>query len=100
MIRPVTAGVPVSAVPPPAPYAGEIRVYPNPATRYIHIGLSPDTDRNSVVYKLYNTSGQMVYRGPGQEETLELSGFPPGIYFLNIEDGTMIRETRKIVITR
>jgi hypothetical protein len=99
MIRPVTAGVPVSAALPP-PYAGEIRVYPNPATRYIHIGLSPDTDRNSVVYKLYNTSGQMVYRGTGQEETIEVSGFPPGIYFLNIEDGTMIRETRRIVITR
>jgi hypothetical protein len=99
MIRPVVAGVPVT-VTPPAPYTGDIKVYPNPATRYIHIGLPPEIDRNTVVYKLYNTTGQIVYRGTGQEEALEVSGFPPGIYFLNIEAGSLIRETRRIVITR
>ncbi len=100
MIRPVTGGSPVTSVPRKPAAEEMIRVYPNPATRFIHIELPPEIDGSSVTYKLYNRTGQMVYRATGHEQTLELSGLPPGIYFLSIETGNTLRETRKIMITR
>ncbi len=77
-----------------------IKIYPNPAASVLYIDLEPETEPGSVTYKLFNRLGQMVYQGTGYIHSIELSSFPPGIYFLQAQIGTTGIETKKILITQ
>jgi len=99
MIRPVV-GSPLS--PPlfsePVKKRG-LKVYPNPAVDVLYIDLETDVEPASVTYKLYNRLGQLVYNGTGHIQSIDLSSFPPGIYFLRTESRSVDFETKKILIT-
>jgi len=81
------ANTPVSALP-------NIRIFPNPATEFIHI----DTPLHTSV-RLYDTSGRLLYSNENVSitPTISVNKFPAGIYFLELifEEG---RTTKKIVI--
>jgi hypothetical protein len=99
MIRPVV-GNPLFSLPADRQKSKrEIKIYPNPAVNFLYIDLDPDIERNKVRLRLFNRLGQLVYQGTGQEQSIELSSFPPGIYFLKVETGTAVFETKKIIIT-
>jgi hypothetical protein len=75
----------------------KIRVYPNPATDRININIK-DTDNHSKVV-VSNMCGQTIY-GQSLSSTntsIDVSSFPKGIYFVNIENGKN-KETRKIIV--
>lgn len=99
MIRPVV-GSPLSAPVNETPAKSGLKVYPNPAVNYLFIELETETDLNSVVHKLYNRLGQMVYQGTGNEYRIDLSNLPPGIYFLRTETKNSSFKTKKILITQ
>ncbi len=76
-----------------------LKVYPNPVVDVLYIDLETDVDPASVTYKLYNRLGQLVYNGSGLIQSIDLSSFPPGIYFLITESRSVEFETKKILIT-
>ncbi len=100
MIRPVMGSSPVTSVTDNLLDKPSVRVYPNPAARVLYIDAGPGLDRNMVRYKLYNRVGQMVYQGTGHDRSIDLSSFLPGIYFLRVESGSAVLETKKIMITK
>lgn len=55
----------------------EFCIYPNPTDGLIHIS-TPDPHSD---VRIYNTMGKIFYQGSYQK-TLDLSSFPPGLYFL------------------
>ncbi len=60
-------------------------VYPNPANGKLYIrGISEGT-----TYKVYNSTGNVVFDGFGNE--LNTSGFAPGLFILTTENGEQIR---------
>jgi hypothetical protein len=73
------------------PLAGNISVYPNPARNYIIVANSGDQRINSIVFldatgaiaEEFNVNGNL-------SQNLDISGFPPGIYFLRLESQTTI----------
>ncbi|MCD6063005.1 MAG: Secretion system C-terminal sorting domain [Flavipsychrobacter sp.] len=69
------------------------RLYPNPFTET----LSVETPRNAVV-TMYNAVGHPVMHKqiPGGNSELQVSGYPAGIYFINLqdEDGQALYRTR------
>jgi hypothetical protein len=98
MIRPVV-GRPLPHAPVKSYKKGGMNIYPNPAVDILYIDLEPGIERGLVRYKLFNRHGQMVYHGTGNNNSIELSSFPPGIYFLQAGFGSAIIETKKILIT-
>ncbi len=96
MIRPFLGGPPKTAVKEQAKNS-VIKIYPNPAGNILYIDLDADVERNLVKYRLFNPVGQVVYQGNGFEQSIILSAFPPGVYFLHAEIGKRV-ETKKILI--
>jgi len=72
-----------------------IRVYPNPASDKITIGLP--APGKPVKVRLINTLGTMLLQP--DSETMDVSGLPNGIYFLNIKTGTA-EVNKKVIICR
>ena len=99
MIRPIV-GKPLPLAPVKSSPKTGLNIYPNPAVNILYIELEPEIERGLVRYKLFNRHGQMVYHGTGHNHSIELSSFPPGIYFLQAEYGSATFETMKILITQ
>ena len=79
--------------------AGDIRVYPNPTSDLLNIGLPVELADQSATIKLFGINGNLVH----QEEihgngTIQFSGLnlASGIYLLRVQTGTLVY-TRKIV---
>lgn len=76
--------------------------YPNPATDYITVYLSPGNS-NNLAMTLQNTTGQILYTQrniqPAIAYTFSLSSLPSGIYFLSLGNDTK-KEIRKIIVSR
>jgi hypothetical protein len=75
-------------------------IYPNPVSdEYLHIYLS-DATENSASVSLYNLAGSRIYAKNTSiqdgETRLDMSGYPNGIYILNIKLSSELR-TYKIV---
>jgi hypothetical protein len=75
------------------------KVVPNPTEAYVYIYMD-DNSLNNVTGKLYDVKGAMLkdigYMQPTIAYTLDLTGYPTGVYFLHVGNGT--KETvRKIV---
>ncbi len=66
------------------------RIFPNPATDYVQLrSLSPNYATSEVSIRMYKTSGQLfesktVPKLPNQPIKLDLSHYPPGVYFFHI----------------
>lgn len=66
----------------------ELKIYPNPANTILFI----KTEDNSLSqYQIYNSIGQMLKQGKLTENSVDVSGLPKGIYFiqLNFKNGQM-----------
>ncbi len=73
-----------------------IKVFPNPASKNIHILLSNSTEANIF---LYNTSGQVVFNTKGSDNvTIGVSNLPAGMYLLMITTNDGHQETYKVKI--
>lgn len=77
-----------------------LNVYPNPATDVLYIDLDGDAGTGIITHKLFNRMGQLVFQGTGNINRIDLSPFPPGIYILQTESGSVEFETKKILITQ
>jgi endonuclease/exonuclease/phosphatase family metal-dependent hydrolase len=69
-----------------------ITVYPNPSSDRIRIEVP---GRNNISdLKLYDSRGVIVYRSEIQEDMLDVSSFPAGIYFLRMstEEGIVVKK--------
>jgi hypothetical protein len=74
-----------------------INIYPNPAGEYIEIRIPENrrvnpTDGKERVIKIYNTMGECVKNltpalSEGEGARIDVSGLPPGLYFVNINNG-------------
>jgi|26BtaG_2_1085354.scaffolds.fasta_scaffold00003_197 surface protein len=70
-------------------------VYPNPTKDLIYInGLE-----GSETIRIFDLNGRLLHSLPAtkQEESLDMTRFARGIYFLNIESENQIRTTKKII---
>lgn len=79
-------------------------IFPNPASDRITLDLS-SSSKELVVIKFYNEMGQLVKQWPGvslalmqQNLSLDVSGFPGGLYLITVQQGTTISE-HKVLIT-
>jgi hypothetical protein len=61
------------------------KLYPNPASDYLHIELQHEAH-----VTIFNTLGELMYQTRTQENTIPVSKFPNGLYFLRVEDGNKI----------
>jgi hypothetical protein len=75
------------------------KVFPVPATNQIHIEIEPNSGKCELF--LFNSSGQELKREiiSSGSETIDLSLFPPGIYFLKLVSQKGY-SAKKILITR
>lgn len=72
-----------------------INFYPNPATDYIHVEANENIKENSFM-DIINLHGQLVERVElsGMKQTVDISAFDPGIYFIragNVTERLVIR---------
>ena len=68
---------------------GAVTVYPNPVVDNANISINADV-QGDVTYKVYSTSGTMMYSEvaattTGAIHTIDMSGYAAGIYYLDIE---------------
>ncbi len=78
----------------------DLKIYPNPAVNVLYIELEPEIEPGSVSYKLFNSVGKLVYQSTGHVHNIDISSFPPGIYYLHTESRSADFNTRKILITQ
>jgi hypothetical protein len=67
-----------------------INVYPNPAKDILHIDLATNSVSPARI-RIYAELGMLVFEKlkPGRNETVDISGFPTGIYFLRIDNNCL-----------
>lgn len=82
----------------------KIDIYPNPTNGIITFKSSSDLSANSgAEIRIENFIGQLLYTKKintnvyGLNETIDLSNYPKGIYFVQINAGSAV-ETRKIIL--
>lgn len=70
-----------------------ISVYPNPVSSWLNIGVSADIE-----VLIYDITGRMIYGG--NEKTINMSQFVPGIYVINISYGRDKRVSSYVKIVK
>ena len=75
----------------------ELKAYPNPANNYLKISIEDGFDKKVENVRIYNLNAQTVYVAEILESEIQVSHFPAGVYFLQINFGTE-RVTKKILI--
>jgi hypothetical protein len=61
---------------------GNIKLWPNPASDFIQITLD-NTENNSIV-KIINTTGNTVFLGRYNNDLIDISNLPVGVYTLQV----------------
>ncbi len=69
--------------------ATEYGIYPNPAGRVLHI-TAPVS--GSIHYRILNNTGSTIFTG--QDKDIDISGLPPGQYFIRLQDETHVHTSR------
>ena len=77
-----------------------VTCYPNPAGDHIRIRLKDESNHAPLVVTLTDLAGRTVFARGIPERTVPLTGIPPGIYFLTVQQGPDRYPAQKIVITR
>ena len=74
-------------------------VYPNPTKDFLYF---PDNCQSEPIdIHLYNSLGQLVLQTKiANKERLNLSSFPPGLYFLAIDDSNNIRTNQRVELVK
>ena len=72
-----------------------INVYPNPVSNELVIEITGNKDKQA--YEIYNSIGQVVYKGSLVEKTtVQTTDFPSGVYMIKLENGKTF-EFKKIL---
>lgn len=86
MLRPFLyhepSGLDQAGTPPAA-----LHVYPNPVTDRLFFDLPEDAYSAGRQVAFYDASGRLLYQALTDENSLDLSGYPGGIYYLRIDTG-------------
>jgi len=86
-----------------SPVMEQINVYPNPSTGQIQIGLR-DFSGKAVRIKVSNSFGSTVLTTKLEEaldtESLDLSAFAPGVYWLQVQTEGYAPQVQKLVLSR
>ncbi|MDO8368699.1 MAG: T9SS type A sorting domain-containing protein [Saprospiraceae bacterium] len=84
------------AVPTQEVFAGEISVWPNPATDFLKIALPENAAAEPLAVQLFDVAGRCVRFvnpekvGIDKSHTLNLTGFPPGVFALKVVAGERV----------
>ncbi len=77
-----------------------MKVYPNPVRNKLFIESSKKNQTQALEYRLYSLTGQIIKVGSSNsvESNLEidLDGFPTGVYYLRVIQGTELT-THKVL---
>jgi PKD repeat protein len=83
----------------PDPKAHQFKIYPNPSNGMVNI---TSDFQGRINLTLINLQGKVLMNQDlildGRDQSLNLSGFQPGIYLLRINDGTMISVGKIVLI--
>lgn len=76
------------------PFSFNIKVYPNPTTDNVTIGVGGSVA--GLRYELYDTDGRLIKRDTirTEEQNLDLHGLPAGAYLLRVEGGSASKSYR------
>lgn len=76
-----------------------LRVYPNPAKDVINVEVKNQIHGNANI-SITNLLGQIIYKAPVHENvfSINISGFNPGIYSVNLESQSGLISTSKLII--
>ena len=79
--------------------AGELRVYPNPATTELWLQLSDNIPPAQVQIELYSHTGKLLYKAQptGHFHKIDVTNLPSGLYLIRLWDGERWR-TEKVVV--
>ena len=77
-----------------------VKVYPNPTERELNISIDNYTNLSGVTFKVINSQSAEVHNESviGPTQTIDVSEWSAGIYFLQVLNGTDIVDIRKIVV--
>jgi hypothetical protein len=78
--------------------ANKMTLFPNPTTGLINI-VFPITDKENTVITVYDLCGNVILQS-GYSESVDLSGFENGIYFLAITDSNVKTLSNKIILIK
>lgn len=77
------------------------RIYPNPANSSLHIFPGLLKSNKKIIINIYQSSGTSIitreFKNPGNNEEIDVSNFPAGIYWIQITDENGINSVLKIV---
>ncbi len=65
----------------------ELGIYPNPASDRIWFDVPPDAEGQKLLIHIFDSSGRLVFHSEVRSQSLDLSGFTPGIYFIRALSG-------------
>lgn len=72
-----------------------IKIYPNPVTDELTIEI--DDQNNTLAFEILNLAGSVIHRGVVTgKTTIKTDGFPPGVFFIRLENGRMY-EMKKLI---
>jgi hypothetical protein len=76
----------------------DFEILPNPATEFVTVRLSDNFDNGEVFYEIKDIQGKGMYKGlfQNKQQTIDVSGFSPGVYLLTIESGNL-KSTQRII---
>jgi len=81
-----------------------ISVYPNPAKEFLTVDLSNLNSGNLSNISIYSASGirfdKLPIKGTNGSMKINLGSYPPGLYFLSVEDDYKIIAGRKLIVVR
>jgi hypothetical protein len=63
----------------------EFQVYPNPASDQIWLDLPGLMEGNELSVRMYDSSGRQLQHTQIRSRSMDISGFPAGMYFLNVQ---------------
>jgi hypothetical protein len=76
------------------------KLFPNPATKHLSINYTLATNNPVANLKIYNTLGLLVYSQSveSMETSIDVSVYPPGIYFISLSQPGIKPEIQKFVV--
>jgi len=109
MIRPVMGkrkDLPTYAEQPATIENIRLTLYPNPASQYVRIELETPVNTTSPVFpdyiiEIYDVTGRLRFRAPFTDESINVSGFEPGLYLVRLMNKKLwLIHTDKLMIIK